>query len=209
MESEFQNEHGGQEELKHLSARVPDSIAKGTFCTGAVVMGSPQELVIDFIQTLVQPHQLVARVILPWVTVPNLIAALKINLESHARRFCKSPEQSNGGVSDEAKTPNTGSGPVTENVQLTPAPSSTASKKIRRIEPLSFYDDLRIDEEVLMGAYANGAIINHTEFEFKIDFLSTLHPYPIVVARVYLSEPQARRLLASLDDNQAKRRSLP
>ena len=68
-----------------------------------------------------------------------------------------------------------------------------------------FYEDLKYDENVLIGSYSNGAMINHSEFEFKIDFLCSLQPYPIVTARIFLSKPQFFRLYKSLQEHQNKR----
>ncbi len=78
----------------------------------------------------------------------------------------------------------------------------------RQVEAEKFYDELRIDEDILVGAYANGAMINHTEFEFKIDFICSLKPYPVVTTRIFLSAPQLRRLLDSLEEHDAKRRGM-
>ncbi len=84
---EFESDQDQPQPPQHLSARVPESVAKGAFATGVVVMGLPGEMVLDFLQTLVQPNQIVARVVLPWQTVPSLIQAMRHNLENHAKRF--------------------------------------------------------------------------------------------------------------------------
>ena len=201
----------GQEQPKppqHLSARVPESIAKGAFATGVVVMAMPGEIVLDFLQTLVQPNQLVARVVLPWQTVPSLIQAMRQNLENHAKRFGN--RDTFEKVVDESAPDQPESPPSAE--PGTPVAAGNATREIkqlnRQVEAEKFYDELRIDEDVLVGAYANGAMINHTEFEFKIDFISSLKPYPVVTTRVFLSEPQLQRLLKSLEEHDAKRRGM-
>ena len=215
-QGEFSDPSSEQPAPKHVSARVPESVAKGEFCTGVVVMASPQELVLDFIQTLVQPNQLVSRVVLPWPTLPSLLKALKQNLDNHQRRF---------GPSEEAPSPITVPRPTTLDedkadsgpgeslttgkspIEKTTEASPPASKPLtRRVEAAGFYEELRFDDKTLRGVYANGAMINHTEFEFKLDFLSTLHPYPVVVARIFMSEPQMRRFLASLEQHGSQRR---
>ncbi len=48
-----------------VRARVPDHVARGVFSTGVIVMTAPTEFVIDFIQNLGRPHQVVARVVMP------------------------------------------------------------------------------------------------------------------------------------------------
>src|SRR4051812_3436358 len=41
----------------HVSARVPERISRGVFSTGQVVLDSPKEFMIDFLQTLARPMQ--------------------------------------------------------------------------------------------------------------------------------------------------------
>ncbi len=204
---EFEADQNHPQPPQHLSARVPESVAKGAFATGVVVMGLPGEMVLDFLQTLVQPNQIVARVVLPWQTVPSLIQAMRHNLENHAKRFgIREPIQNDldEPSSDEPNTSTSEPG--------SPAPTTKSSGEsrqlYRQVEAERFYDELRIDEDILVGAYANGAMINHTEFEFKIDFICSLKPYPVVTTRVFLSAPQLRRLLDSLEEHDAKRRGM-
>ena len=60
------------------------------------------------------------------------------------------------------------------------------------------YDDLKIADETLPGAYANGVMIGHAASEFKFDFLANMMPTPAVSARIYLAAPHVPRLLQSL-----------
>jgi hypothetical protein len=213
-EGEFSERGAEHPEPKHVSARVPESVAKGEFCTGVVVMASPQELVLDFIQTLVQPNQLVSRVVMPWPTLPSLLKALRQNLENHDRRFGSHlGTQPTETMPDEADGEEPESGPGEQVMagkssakKTYQAESSSSQPFTRRVEAVDFYEDLRFEDKTLRGVYANGAMINHTEFEFKLDFLSTLHPYVIVVARIFMSEPQMRRFLASLEQHGPQRR---
>lgn len=195
---------------KHMSARVPESVAKGRFSTGVVVMGTPTEIVLDFLQTLVHPNELVDRVVLPWQTIPNLILAMRQNLENHEKRFGSSPGfepesdfhrplASNAPESEGSGSP--GSGAMTDGPSIEPRQTAASEAK-------KFYDDLKYDENVLVGSYSNGAMINHTEFEFKIDFLCSLQPYPIVTSRIYLSKPQLFRLYKSLQEHENKRKGM-
>ena len=61
------------------------------------------------------------------------------------------------------------------------------------------YDDLKLPDETLSGAYANGVMISHTAAEFMLDFLTTFFPRSAVSCRVFLSAAQAPRILESLD----------
>ena len=50
------------QEIQHhpVSARVPEEIGKGVFCTGVMVMQTREEFVIDFLSTMMQPAQIAA-----------------------------------------------------------------------------------------------------------------------------------------------------
>src|SRR5215213_9122222 len=49
---------------QHFSARVPEKVKGGVYCTGQVIHDSPKEFVIDFLQGLNRPFQVVARVVM-------------------------------------------------------------------------------------------------------------------------------------------------
>ena len=153
---------------KHISARVPDGMSPGVFSTGSIVVTGANEFVIDFVQNLGQPAQIVARVVMPHVTMPQFIEALRKNIEIYTNRF----------------------GPPTE---LPKAAKPAQAPQIQAI-----YDDLKLPDELLSGAYANGVMIAHTPSEFKFDFLTNLFPTPAVSCRVILSAPQVPRMLESL-----------
>ena len=44
---------------EHLSARVPEGVGSGVFSTGVIVMSGATEFVLDFVQSLGQPRQIV------------------------------------------------------------------------------------------------------------------------------------------------------
>jgi len=77
------------EKLAHtpVAARVPERVARGVLCSGQVVLDSPKEFVVDFLQGLTKPAQVVARVVLAPSTFNELSAALRQNLDLFARNF--------------------------------------------------------------------------------------------------------------------------
>src|SRR5205823_13452201 len=81
------------QEVQHsqVSARVPEKVSRGVFSTGLMVLQGPNEFVIDFVLNMAQPHQIVARVVLPLNVMPNLIAALRDNLGSYQSKFGPPP----------------------------------------------------------------------------------------------------------------------
>lgn len=153
---------------QHMSARVPEHIGRGVFSTGVLVMTGNTEFILDFIQNLGQPAQVAARVVMPHATMPQFIQALKTNLEMYTNRFGAPPE-------------------------LPPPAPQERKPTLQEI-----YDDLRISDETLAGAYANGVMIGHAASEFKFDFLANMVPQSAVSCRVYLSAPHVPRLLQSL-----------
>src|SRR5262249_46278644 len=78
-------------QVANLSARVPEKVARGVFSNGVLVLQGATEFVLDFLLRMNQPHQVVARVILPIPIVPQFIEALGINLEAYRKTFGAPP----------------------------------------------------------------------------------------------------------------------
>jgi hypothetical protein len=74
-----------------VAARVPEKVAKGLFCTGQVIFDSPKEFVIDFLQGLTRPYQVISRVVLTPQTVAELADALNKNVEMYTKQFGPPP----------------------------------------------------------------------------------------------------------------------
>ena len=57
------NDQPTSENVSHapVAARVPEKVARGIFCTGQVILDSPKEFVIDFLQGLTRPYQVISR----------------------------------------------------------------------------------------------------------------------------------------------------
>lgn len=157
----------------HLRARVPDHVSEGVFSTGVIVMTGPSEFVLDFLQTVGRPHRVAARVVLPHPVMPQFIDALKKNLELYQQRFGPLPTTAPAGATDPSASP-------------------------RRPTPQEIYDDLKMNDMMLSGAYANGVMIGHGAAEFSLDFLTSFFPQSAVSARIYLAAGQMPRLLESM-----------
>ena len=122
------------QEIKHqqVSARVPEKIGRGVFSTGALVLQGPHEFVVDFVVRIAMPHQIAARVVLPFSLIPSLIHALRENLANFTKRFGPPPSLP------------------------TPPPNSP----VPTIEEI--YDQLKQPEDAMTGCYANAVMIAHT-----------------------------------------------
>jgi len=158
------------QEIRHaqVSALVSESVGRGVFSTGAIVMQGSDEFVLDFLQRTGHPHQVAARIVLPPRVMPRLIQALNENLNNYRQRFGNPP-------------------PLP-----TPPPGTT---------PPTFdqvYENLKVAEDVMSGAYANTVMIGHTPSEFWFDFITNFYPKAAVSCRVFLAAPQVPRLFDTL-----------
>jgi len=152
----------------HVSARVPERIGRGSFATNALVLGGPQEIVFDFLLRLVPPPHLAARVVMPWACLPGVVNAIQENVNNYRARF--------------------------PNAQvLPPPPPNMPPPNIQEI-----YDQLKISDDVVMGAYANTLMVTHSATEFCFDSILDVFPRPTVTSRMYLSAPQVPPFLEAL-----------
>jgi hypothetical protein len=151
-----------------ISARVPERIARGVFSTGVIVIDGPYEFVLDFVMGLVQPRQVVARVVMSPVVVEQFVHAIRDNVSKYESRFGKIPE-------------------------IPKPPTPPRQPTIQEI-----YDDLKINDETHAGSYANAVLMSHGTSEFTFDFITRFFPTAAVAARVFLAAPQVPKLLESL-----------
>jgi hypothetical protein len=144
----------------HVSARVPEKVGRGVFCTGAMVFQGPNEFVIDFILRMANPHHVAARVVLPHPIMPNVLNALRENLSNFVSKFGPPP-------------------PLPQPPQpVTPPPID------------EIYSQLKLPDDMLSGVYANAVMIAHSPAEFYLDFITNFYPRSAVSCRVYMSAQQ-------------------
>ena len=154
-----------------ISARVPERVARGVFSTGVIVIDGPYEFVLDFVMGLVQPRQVVARVVMSPVVVEQFVHAIRDNVGKYESRFGKIPE-------------------------IPKPPTPPRQPTIQEI-----YDDLKINDETHAGAYANAVLMSHGTSEFTFDFITRFFPTAAVASRVFLAAPQVPKLLESLSSS--------
>lgn len=202
------------EKIEHASAtaRVPEPVGRGVFATGAIVLGGPTELAIDFVQSLVRPERISARVILPHAVAHRFAEALAEALAIYARNYGAEPREparvaTTGSpapaadpspaptvVSDSSAGANLG-GPADSKAR-NPAGGAPASGPSGRIADA--YDRLKYPDELLGGAYANQVSITQSANEFCLDFVVQLFPRSVVTARIYLAASRVPDLLGSV-----------
>lgn len=165
------DEHGSfsqEVQFSQVTARIPERVGKGVFSTGALVLQGQHEFVIDFLQRMSQPQQVVARVVMAHALMPGLINALRDNLANYQAKFGPPP--------------------------ALPAPPPNATPP--SIDEI--YAQVKLHEEMFSGVYANAAMIAHTPSEFCFDFITNFYPRSAVSCRVFLSVPQVPPLLGTL-----------
>jgi hypothetical protein len=151
-----------------VTARVPERVARGVFSTGVIIIDGPYEFVLDFVMGLVQPRQVVARVILTPVVVEQFIHAIRENVSKYEARFGKIPE-------------------------IPRPPTPPRQPTIQEI-----YDDLKMTDDTHVGTYANAVMMAHGTSEFTFDFITRFFPTAAVAARVFLAAPQVPKMMESL-----------
>ena len=155
-------------QYSQISARVPDKINRGVFATNALVLTGNQELVCDFLLRMVPPYLLSARVVVPFTALAPMVKAISENVDNFRARF---------GV---------------------PASLPAPPPNVPQPNIVEIYEQLKIPEDVAVGAYANTLMISHTASEFCLDFILDLFPRPTVTQRIYLSAPQVPPFLNTL-----------
>lgn len=252
-------------EQQPLRARVPDHVSGGAFSTGVIVMTAQAEFILDFVQNLGRPHQIVARVVMPHNVLPQLVDALQRNIDLYKGRWGELPATSAPGTGGEAKPAQDQSGEAgsawgdvqyagltdsgqpkgaedkpssggqaggnggsggngqgnsgqgsdsqssetqgnaadasageTGDASVSPQGSAPLGSGTRQATAQEVYDDLKIKDELLSGAYANAVMIGHGPHEFSFDFITNFYPHSAVSSRVFLAAGQVPRLYDSL-----------
>ncbi len=153
---------------QQVTARVPESVARGVFSTGALIQQGNHEFVVDFLVTVTRPHQVVARVVMPPGIMTSVIQAMQQNVEKYTERWGPPPA-------------------------LPKPPQPVQPPPIEEI-----YANLKMPDDVLSGCYANALMISHSPSEFVFDFITGFYPKSSVSCRVFMAAAQGPRLLDSL-----------
>lgn len=159
-----------QQELQHsmVAARVPDHVGHGHFSTGVIVLTGPHEFVLDFVLRMQPPHRIIQRVVLAPAVVGLYLRALKENLDKYRQNFGPPP-------------------------QLPPPPQGVKPPAISEV-----YEQLKMQDEIMSGTYANAVMIVHSPADFCFDFVTSFYPKSAVSSRLYMSVPHVVQFYDSL-----------
>jgi len=158
------------QEVKYsqVSARVTDKVSSGVFSSGALLLNGQNEFILDFLQRMVQPQRVVARVVMSPPSLLSFCNALEENLSMYQTKFGTPP-------------------------QLPPPPPGSVPLPIEEL-----YAQLKIADEMLEGSYSNAVMISHSPSDFVFDFIATFYPRSVVSARVFMSAGQIPPFLNTL-----------
>lgn len=176
-EESRQNPVEQQVQIPGVTARVPASIGHGVVSTGAIVMNGPHAFVLDFLQQMGVPNQLVSRIVMPHSVVPRFIQALEQNLANYEQKFG------------------------------TPMKLPRSANPANRPSIQEVYDNIKIPDEELAGHFSEGVMIRHSAAEFCFDFVTQFFPNAAVASRVFMSAPHVPPLLEALKANYRKQSS--
>ena len=77
------------EQVKYqpVGARLPEEVAGGIHCTGAIVLEGPEEFILDFVQGVTRPLRLGVRIVMPPRVMGQFVQALRENLRRYEELF--------------------------------------------------------------------------------------------------------------------------
>ncbi len=206
-------------EFRHqaVTARVSEDATFGVFANAAIILSGNYEFVIDFILRMGKPDRVMARLILPVPVVSQFVNTLRDSLQNYETQFGSLPE-----------IPLPRNRPVTPDSQESAAPggfvgsigpegavhsnATEGGASNRKAPPIEeIYDDLKLDDHLFGGTYANAVLIRHSPTEFCFDFVANIFPRSTVNARVFMAIPQVKPLLNSLSHSfdQFRKRQTP
>lgn len=157
-------------QFSQVSARVPEKVSPGVHSSGVLLLNGPNEFILDFLQQLVQPPKVAARVVMTPQVLESFARALEENNGLYEQKFGAPPAM--------------------------PAPAPASGAKPTPIDEL--YAHLKLPDEMLAGVYANAVMISHSASDFVLDFLATFYPRSAVSARVFMSAKQIPPLLGTM-----------
>jgi hypothetical protein len=188
------------QDVEHLpmTARVPEGIRRGVFSTGIMVAQTDDHFVIDFLSTMIEPQEVVARVVVTASALSRIVAALRSNVnryeQQHGKLLPRGKPSAQGDTSRSAASVHTANDPDP------PAKSGKRQRRAAKSAPsvVDLFDQLRLPDELACGVTANGILIRHTAEEFWLDFIANFYPKSTVAGRIFMAAGRVPTLLETL-----------
>jgi hypothetical protein len=80
-----------------------------------------------------------------------------------------------------------------------PAPLPPPPPDYRPPTIQEIYENFKLPEDLISGAYANSVMIGHSPSEFFFDFISGFYPTSAVSSRIFIPAAMAPRFLSTID----------
>lgn len=188
----------GQVQHHPMTALVPAEVAAGVLSNGVMILVGPFEVMLDFVMRIGERQRHAARIILNPLVAAQLVVALQENIQAYEKMFGTLP-----------KIPSPLPVEPDEEVPIEPSGVERVGGEIDREQELhrllgeqphidEIYKELNLNEQSMMGKYANSVLIRHSPTEFCFDFISNTYPRSVVTSRVFLSTPHVATFLKSL-----------
>ena len=175
---------------------VPKLVQPGVFSNVFMLQQVNDEFVLDFATTLIQPHELVARVVVSQKGLATTIAALEEGLAQCELRFGLSV-RTVGELARSREATELTATELDEPGQEVPREPDKGHTD-RGVDMAKVYQGLVIPDERLVGVFADSVDVRFTSGEFCLDFVGNLYPHSVVVARVFLAAGRLPSLAATL-----------
>jgi len=184
------DEAGRWEQFLHSpeEATVPRRIRRGSFANVLLVQQVNGEFILDFLTTLIQPNELVRRIVCNQGGLRNIALSLETSMSEYETRFgpIRSVESmlTKPGIIDEI-------GPAAGN-------DDSGSPVAEQLGMAAVYKTLRLSADRLVGVYADSLQASFTSREVSLDFIANFYPRSVVVARVLVAASRMPPLLETL-----------
>ncbi|MGD0900175.1 MAG: DUF3467 domain-containing protein [Thermoguttaceae bacterium] len=186
-----------------VGARLPEKVGRGVFSSAIMLLQTHDLFVADFLSMMVQPQQVVARIVMTGPSFVQFLAALRVNVGNYegqlgplAARGAAVPPGPWPGPHGVAMPP-----PLTIGPGMPPPEAHQGAAPAAGVAPPSIaelYEQVKFPEELLPGVFANAVMIRHTPEEFCFDFIANLFPRPVVVSRVYMAAGRVPSLMEAM-----------
>jgi hypothetical protein len=201
--------HSFYQNFQHtpVGARVPEKVGRGVFSSAVMILQTGDLFVLDFLSIMVQPQQVVARVVMTASSFSQFLVALRANVSKYEQHLGPLLAHSPPGQTPAAGQvpPSPGAHPAQPFSSTAAVASASAGEQSAPAKPApgqvnvaDVYQDLKFPDDLLGGVFANAVMIRHTPEEFCFDFISNLFPRPAVVSRVFAAAGRIPSLLETM-----------
>jgi hypothetical protein len=161
-----------------------------------------EQLVLDFLTTLIAPHELTARVVVNATGLARMVEHLQRNLTAYEERF--------GPAFQSASSAGRSCTDLFEGNELYDTPTDAfggemSPSNARQFDIARLYKGLTLPDERLVGLFADSLTVRFTSSEFCLDFIANFYPRSVVARRIMVAAPRIPPLLATLVDALDKR----